>query len=411
MVTSSNPNSRWRNLGAAAGAATAGLFAIFDLYQWASAYAADRFHNDFTFYFAAARIGLAHGWPAIYDLNLQQAELDALGSGIKIAELARYISPPPVAWSALPLTALPYPVAYWTWSGLLLVTLGLTWYLAAPGAGRARVIHLVAAVGWLPVIYALQLGQPGILVALGVAGAYALLRANRPILAGIALGALALKPQLAFLVPLALLAARRDRAFAGSLLALGMLAAASAVALGPGGIGAYEARLSFAAGVPVNRELTLAYLIGDVTLTRAVQALIAAWSLVLAYRMRRRGPEWVFVCALVGGMLATPYVHLDDLVMLGLAAWLCLRAHPHAWTWAYMLAVAVAVEGVPIWGPLPVIAGELGALALLSVAALKHDDRDTEEHGAEREHDPSLQRDGEHVSIDRQPKAVDIPHA
>jgi len=125
VVTSSNPNSRWRNLGAAAGAATAGLFAIFDLYQWASAYAADRFHNDFTFYFAAARIGLAHGWPAIYDLNLQQAELDALGSGIKIAELARYISPPPVAWSALPLTALPYPVAYWTWSGLLLVTLGL----------------------------------------------------------------------------------------------------------------------------------------------------------------------------------------------------------------------------------------------------------------------------------------------
>src|SRR5437764_10453830 len=157
------------------------------------------FHNDFTFYFAAARIGLAHGWPAIYDLNLQQAELDALGSGIKIAELARYISPPPVAWSTLPLTALPYPVAYWTWSGLLLVMLGLTWYLAAPGAGRARVIHLVAAVGWLPVIYALQLGQPGILVALGVAGAYALLRANRPILAGIALGALALKPQLAFL--------------------------------------------------------------------------------------------------------------------------------------------------------------------------------------------------------------------
>src|SRR5439155_508091 len=163
------------------------------------------------FYFAAARIGLAHGWPAIYDLNLQQAELDALGSGIKIAELARYISPPPVASSALPLTALPYPAAYWTWSGLLLVTLGLTLY---------------------------------------------------------------------------------------------------PVALGPGGIGAYEARLSFAAGVPVNRELTLAYLIGDVTLTRAVQALIAAWSLVLAYRMRRRGPEWVFVCALVGGMLATPYVHL-----------------------------------------------------------------------------------------------------
>src|SRR5213592_1583296 len=114
-------SSRWRNLGAAAGAATAALFAVFDLYQWALAYSADRFHNDFTFYYAAAKIGVAHGWPAIYALGLQQAELDAMGSGIKIAELARYISPPPVSWSALPLTALPYPVAYWTWSGLLLV--------------------------------------------------------------------------------------------------------------------------------------------------------------------------------------------------------------------------------------------------------------------------------------------------
>src|SRR5881397_281895 len=136
---------RWRNLGTAAGAAAA---ALFDLYQWALAYTADRFHNDFTFYYAAARIGLAHGWPAIYDLGLQQSELDAMGSGIKIAELARYISPPPVAWAALPLTALPYEVAYWTWSALLLAALVVVWGLAAPGSGPPRLIFLTAAVGW-----------------------------------------------------------------------------------------------------------------------------------------------------------------------------------------------------------------------------------------------------------------------
>src|SRR5467141_4592210 len=226
---------RWRNLGTAAGAATAGLFAVFDLYQWAAAYAADRFHNDFTFYLAAARIGLAHGWPSIYDLKLQQAELDAIGSGIKIAELARYISPPPVAWSALPLTALPYPVAYWTWSALLLAALVLAWYFAAPGAGRARVIYLAAAIGWLPVIYGLQLGQPGLFVALGVACSYALLRANRPFWAGVALGAMVLKPQLAFLVPAALLVSGRTRAFWGSAVALGLLSVASVMALGPSG--------------------------------------------------------------------------------------------------------------------------------------------------------------------------------
>jgi len=346
------------------------LFAIFDLYQWVVAYASDRFHNDFTFYLVAARIGLAHGWPSIYDLNLQQAELDALGSKITIAELARYISPPPVAWLAVPFTALPYDFAYWLWSALLVAALVTAWYFAAPGEGPARLIFLAAAVGWLPVIYGLQLAQPGIFVGLGVAGSYALLRGNRPVLAGLALGALVLKPQLAFLAPLALLAARHDRAFLGSVLSLGILAAGSAVALGPHGLSAYQSRLGFAASVPVNREMTVAYLIGDVNATRATQVLIGLWSLFLAYRLRRRGPEWPYVCALVGGMLTTPYVHLDDLMMLGLAAWLCLRAGPPGWTWAYVLAVVVAVEGTPIWGPVPVIAGELGALVLLSAYAL-----------------------------------------
>src|ERR1700682_2622624 len=147
---------RWRNLGVAAGAVTAALFAAYDLYQWAMAYAADRFHNDFTFYYSAARIGPEHGWSSIYDLGLQQMELDAIGSGIKIAELARYISPPPVAWSALPLVPLPYEVGYWMWSALLLITPVWTWYLAAPG-GPWRLVHLAAAIAWLPVVSGLEL--------------------------------------------------------------------------------------------------------------------------------------------------------------------------------------------------------------------------------------------------------------
>ena len=358
---------RWRNLVVAAGVPVAALFAAWDLYKWLEAYASDHFHNDFTFYVAAARIGLAHGWPSIYNLQLQQTELDALGSGIKVAQLARYISPPPVAWLALPFTPLPYAVGYWAWSVLLLAALVWTWYLAAPGRGPARAIHLAAALGWLPVIYLLQLGQPGLIVALGVAACCALLRAERPFLAGCALGVLALKPQLAFLVPAALVVSGRTRAFLGSVAVLGVLAAASAIALGPSGIADYISRLNFAAGVPVNRELTLAPIVGSLLVTRVIQAAIALWALVLAYRLRHRAPEWIFVPVLVGGLLASPYLHLDDLTMLGLAAWLYLRTSPPAWTWAFVFALVVIAEGVPIWGAGPLIAGEVMALVLLSI--------------------------------------------
>jgi hypothetical protein len=387
---------RWRNLVAVAGVAAAAPFAGWDLYKWAEAYAGDHFHNDFTFYLAAARIGLTHGWPSIYDLHLQQAELDALGSGIKVAQLARYISPPPVAWLALPLTPVPYEVGYWAWSALLLAALAWTWYLVAPGQGLERPVHLAAALAWLPVIYALQLGQPALFVALGVAACCVLLRADRPFWAGCALGVLALKPQLAFLVPAALLASGRTRAFWGSVAVLGVLAATSAIALGPNGIAEYTARLNFAAGVPVNRELTLATFVGSLAVARSVQAAIALWALVLAHRLRKRAPEWIFIPALVGGLLASPYLHLDDLVILGLAGWLFLRTSPPAWTWAFVFAVVISAEGVPIWGAGPMIVGELGALALLSVAAVKHHDRDA-----------GLTRNGGRMAVDRQTHAVD----
>ena len=370
-----NGAQRWRNLGIAAGALTAVMYAAFDVYQWVVAYTSDKFHNDFTFYYAAARIGLRSGWPTIYDLNLQQAELTSMGSAIQIAQLARYISPPPVAWSAVPLTALPYPIAYWTWSALLVAALALTWHMTAPGNGRVRLIHIAAAFAWVPVIYALQLGQPGHFVALGVAACYALLVAGRPAWAGIALGLLAWKPQLAFLVPAALLISGRYRAFGFAAIALGLLTLASVISLGSSGVGAYEARLSFAASVPVNRELTLAPLIGNLAVTRVVQAAIGLWALALVYRFRHRGPEWILVPPLVGGLLASPYLHLDDMVMLGLAAWLYLRTNQPGWTWVFVLAVVIAAEGVPLWGPVPVIAGELASLVLLSVSALRPDDQ------------------------------------
>jgi alpha-1,2-mannosyltransferase len=356
-----------RNLAIAGAAAAVVVLAVYDLGVWIQTILADSFHNDLSFYYAAARLGLTHGWSGLYDLELQQEQLQAIGSQIQVAELARYISPPPLAWLVVPFTVLPFQWAYLLWSVVLVLALALTWLLASPGSGRSRVIHLVAAIGWLPVIYGLQLGQPGMLIALGVAACFALLQHDREVAAGAVLGVMVLKPQLAILVPVALLVTGRWRAFAAATVVVAMLVAISALALGGGGVGAYEQRLSFASTVPVNQAQTLAPWIGNLPVTRAVQVLIAIWALGLAYRLRARGPGLVIAVALVGGLAAGPYVHYDDLTMLGLAGWLYLRSSKQRWGWASLLALAIAAEGFPIWGAGPVLIGELGALALLTV--------------------------------------------
>ena len=363
------------------------IFAGYDIWLWLSNYLSDNFHNDFTFYFAAARLGLAHGWNGLYDLKLQQEQLDAIGSRITVAQLARYVSPPPLAWVVVPLTVLPYRVAYWVWSAILVAALALAWQLAAPGRRRARVLFLVGAIGWLPVIYGLQLGQPALVVAASVAACYALLTRDRQIAAGAVLGVLVLKPQLALLIPAALLVTGRWRAFAASAVVVAVLAIASAVALGPSGVATYEALLNFATTVPQNQSQTLAAWIQNIPATRAVQAVIALWTLALAYRLRARGPETTLAIALVGGLASSPYVHYDDLTMLGLAALLFMRGPCPRGTYAYVAALVIAAEGFPIWGAGPVLAGELGALLLLSVAALK---RGEDHEEAEPEHDPYL---------------------
>jgi hypothetical protein len=360
-------SGRRRNLLVAGAAAAAVAAAGYDLKIWIDGYLADNFHNDVTFYIAGARVGLSHGWSNLYDLNLQQEQLAAIGSAIRVAQLARYVSPPPLAWLMVPLTPLPFRLAYWLWSLLLLMALGLTWKLAAPGQGRIRLIHLAAAIGWLPVIYGLTLGQPVLFVAAGVAGCYALLLRDRQVAAGAAISLLVLKPQVAFLVPAALLVTGRWRAFSAAAVVLIVLAILSALALGANGVAVYEQRLSFASTVHENQSQTLAPLIGNLQATRAAQAVVALWTLGLAYRLRARGPGVILAVALVGGLAASPYVHWGDLTMLGLAGWLYLRSTSQRWGWIFVLALAIAAEGFPFWGAAPVLAGELGALALLAI--------------------------------------------
>jgi hypothetical protein len=351
----------------AAGGGASALFAVYDAVIAAQVYLADNVRNDFSFYYGAARIGMRDGWSHIYDLDLMQKQLDAIATGSQatlVSPLARFVSPPPLAWLVTPFALLPFQAAYALWVLMLVAALVLAWRLAAPGAGWARVIHLVAAVAWIPVAYGLQVGQPVTLVAAAVAAGYALLKAGREWQAGAVLGLMVVKPQLAFLVPLALLVSGHRRAFVSFAALAALLAIASAINIGPNGLAALWDRLTFA-GTKLALPLTLQALVPWASVTHLMQFAIAVWALTLAYFFRRR-IELVVSAALVGGLLATPYLHFDDFAMLGLAMWLYLRTPGPSWRWAFLLALVVAVEGIPIWGAIPALLGELSALVLLS---------------------------------------------
>ena len=282
--------------------------------------------GDFALYYIFARIGLRHGFGALYDLAAQRQEWLSLGSKFFYPA----IFTPPVAWLVAPFAVFPFPVAYSLWNALLGLATLITWWLLAPGKGLNRLAHLAVALALPLVAFGLLLGQVVILVAAAVALSWWLLRRGRPLLAGLALSLIALKPQLAFLVPLALLVTGQWRLFAGWLSGSAAMLLVALLTLGPANLHVYLLRL-LATGksldaslVPV--QLTVSGLLGNGAAALIAQAVIAG--LLLWLCRRRRSPEFAIAAGLCGSVLITPYLHAQDLGVLLASAWLYLRTEP-----------------------------------------------------------------------------------
>src|SRR5207302_3922618 len=145
---------------------------------------------------------------------------------------------PPMAWLAAPLTALPYDTTYLIWTCVCAVALAVAVVLLAPNR-RTAAIGLAVALALFPTLFALYLGQAGVFVLLAIAAAWRLQRAGHEIWAGVALSLMLVKPQMALVLPLALLASGRVRLFAGWLVPTVALAALSVATLGERGVAQY----------------------------------------------------------------------------------------------------------------------------------------------------------------------------
>lgn len=347
--------SRWRNLGAAALAWFLAVVAAITGWWTFQPVLRDGTDSDFTFVYMGARLGIENGWSHIYSFDLQHQLFSQLRPGAPFGDGARFVSPPPLAWLVLPLSALEPTAAFWIWLAISLLALGAAWWLAAPGDGWKRWLWLLGALAWYPVLYALALGQPVMLAVLAVAGCWWLAQAGRPYLAGAVLGLSAVKPQLTIAVPLVLLAAGRWRIAAGWGVTVLALAAASLIAIGRQGLDDYLGLLAAAQQVVNNRYFTIAGVIGAGVPAYATQAGVTAIGMIGAFVNRRASLARLLCLGLVTTVLGASYWHLDDYAILVAAAWLFWREQPPVWQRAWLLVVVFTAEFAWPFGPLPIL--------------------------------------------------------
>lgn len=289
--------------------------------------------TDFVSFYAAGRLADA-GTPALaYDQAAHLAAEEAVtAAGIHY----QYFFYPPVYLIVCALLAyLPYLVGF-----VVLAAATLVAYLAV----ARRVLDdrsgaaLVALLAFPAVFWNIGLGQNAFLTAALFGGA-TLFVDSRPVLAGVLFGALCYKPHLGMLVPFALAAGGRWRAFAGAVASVSVLAGVSIVWFGwqawhdyfiaaGAAHSMYESgRILFAGFISPFGAMRL--IGGNIGLSYAVQAvfsLIAVAIVIVVWRLDLSSPVRAATLA-AATLLAAPLSLLYDLMLAAVAAcWLVRQA-------------------------------------------------------------------------------------
>ena len=343
------------------------LLIAFDLYAAAVTYIPQyRVRNDFRLMYGAALTGLHDGYAHLYDLAAQQASVEGIGPGFYWSP---FLNPPPLVWLATPFTVFSFDFAVVLWTVLLIAAVLLAWYLAAPGGRLARAAHLALWLGLFPVAFGLMVGQPVALVAAAVAGCWWLDERRRPVLAGFALSVVAIKPQLALLVPLCLLVSGHVRVFGAWMAASVAMAVVALILLGTDGIQRYRDVLSLASQWEITRRYAVAGPIGLGPQLYAVQAAVVAAAAFAAWRHRGSGVAVPVAAGISASLLFTPYVGFQDFAMLIVAGWLVLRSRPSAVQVGLMVAGYVLLELALLVLAVPILLAEAAFLVSLALTA------------------------------------------
>ena len=311
----------------AAGGLWAGILLIgFDVYAAIVTYIPQyKIRNDFRLLYGTAQTTLHQGYPHLYDLAAQKSAVEGIGPGIYWSP---FLNPPPLVWLVTPLAVLPFTVAIIVWTVLIAGVGALTWYLVAPGEGLTKLAHGALWLGLFPVAFGVMVGQPVALVAAAVAACWWLAERDRPGLAGLALSLIAVKPQMALLVPLCLVVAGHARVFAAWLVVSIFMALIALALLGQDGLARYRDVLQLASQWDITRRYAVAGPLGLGPQLYVAQAMALVGAVAAAWRWRHTGAGVPIAAGITGSLLFTPYVGFQDFAMLVVAGWLVIRARP-----------------------------------------------------------------------------------
>ena len=349
-------------LWAAAGLWGGILLVAFDLYAAFTTYVPQYLvRNDFRLVYGSALNAWAHGYRNLYDLAGQKDAVESLG-----AYWSPFLNPPPLVWIATPFLALPFQVAILLWTGLLVAAALFAWWVVAPGAGLTRAAHLALFLGLFPTAFGLMVGQPVALVAAVLAASWWLAERRRPVLAGLVLSLIVLKPQLALLVPLCLLVAGRTRIFATWLAATAVIGVVALVLLGGDGVQRYRDVLSMASQWEPTRRYAIAGPLGLGPQVYAVEVLVVGMAAIAAWRNKQRDVGRLYASGVLASLLFTPYVGFQDFAMLVVAGWLIVRSGATSLQVGLMLVGYALLELALIVLAVPILLAE--AALLLSLA-------------------------------------------
>ena len=274
-------------------------------------------YNDFFVFWAAARHLQQAPLAGVYD----QAGFEAFKLTLTDGHFSQlpFLYPPYSAFLFMPFGYLPFRAGLLLWDGLSMACYLLALWLVLRPRGAISVAALIAPA----TVATLLAGQTGLLTsALALLGLHLL--EKRPAVAGILLGLLTLKPQIALLPCLILLTSGRHRACLAAVLTVAALALGSALAFGLDAWAGWIACLrDFATGLDhsgshqqfgVTVYFTLLSLGFEKHLALLVQILSTLLVLgIVTHKLRRAPAVSQTMLILVGMYLATPYASVYDL--------------------------------------------------------------------------------------------------